>query len=179
MANNFEDKWTPMGNYGGKDIKTFFGTQAKVNAVNLGESHPITSKAFAATGRSWTAMREGWQQNGAMGAAKGIGSTLLDDVKRSTMFEAKGPGGLKYRAERSLPGKILNPLMTSGAGIGLVTALPSKNPDGTKATLGKRLRRGIGNTLGWGLAPPVAAAEMVGNMAYNTAKPKDQNLQNF
>lgn len=92
---------------------------------------------------------------------------VLKNEWNNAQFYTKEIGGKTYKYERSGIGKVLNPMTTTGLGIG---ALSTAIPDTNSSTPGSRIRSGIKNTLGWGLAGPVYGPYVLGSLGFDLAK---------
>lgn len=149
------ENWIKMPAPGAK-MKDMFGGMHEVEQLRM-NTRGMAANAANTILESAKAMRDG--------GISGVGKHLWKDFKSKQMFE-KTTNGVAMRAQRSALGKIVNPLMASGIGMGAMDALTATNKDGSKASLGKRVRKGVTSTLGWGLAPPV----MAGKLVYDTSK---------
>jgi len=177
MQKNFADQWAPLANSKNfaelqskgqiKNVeqvmspkgpmKTFFGTNSTPEFIRQGQGHTMLAKGLAETGNAWL--------GGRTEGIKGIGKVLKNDFT-DKMYFTKDIAGKTYRGKRSLVGRVVNPLLASGVGMGAITAATTEGENGQKPTLGKRLRRGAVDTALWGLAPPIGAAKAV----YDTSK---------
>ena len=72
-----------------------------------------------------------------------------------------------FRYKRSVPGKVLGGALASGVGFGVMEGATATNPNGTPASLPKKVFSGTSTALKWGLAAPVMAAK---NVAYDIPK---------
>ena len=72
-----------------------------------------------------------------------------------------------FRYKRSVPGKVLGGALASGIGFGVMQGATATNPNGTPASLPKKVFSGTSTALKWGLAAPVMAAK---NVAYDIPK---------
>lgn len=154
-SKNLSEQWTPVAKGSKKQLQTMWGTQSK--AEFQVQPRTMLAKGIGTMGEAWT----GFRTKGI----KGIGDVLKKDFQQSRYF-TKEIGGKTYAAKRSGLGQVVNPLMTSGIGMGVTEGLSTTNDDGTKASLGKKIRKGTTSALGWGLAPPV----MAGKLIYDTSK---------
>ncbi len=154
--NNLTEKWSPIKN--GPEMKTMWGTKSQAEFVRKGPEKSMLAKGIGAMGESWTALRKD--------GISGVGSVLKNDLNRARYFTREGANGKALVGKRSLMGQVVNPLLTTGVGMGVTDALTARNEDGSKASLGKKIRKGAVSTLGWGLAPPV----MAGKLVYDTSK---------
>lgn len=124
---------------------------------------------------------------GVLGAAggtyaKGIGNVLKDNWKSLETFN-KTVGGKTYQFQRSGLGKVVNPLMASGAGFGAMEAMSSTNADGSKRSIGGRLAHGAGTAVGWAAAPKLMTGKLLGydmpKMFTGMKKPKQLGQENI
>jgi ABC-type phosphate transport system substrate-binding protein len=120
---------------------------------------------------------------GVLGAAggtyaKGMGNVLKDNWKSLETFN-KTVGGKTYQFQRSGLGKVVNPLLGSGAGFGAMEAMTSKNEDGSKRSIGNRLARGAGTAVSWSAAPKLMTGKLLGydipKIFTGMKRPKQQN----
>lgn len=159
-SKNLGTQWKPLGvspNASGPQIKTMWGTSTTPTAYQVGPEKGMAAGAVKTLADTAKAFKD----NGV----KGVGNVLAQDVK-DKMYFSKTVGGSTYKAKRSMLGQTVNPLITSGIGMGVMDAATAKNKNGQPASLGKRLRKGTGSALGWGLASPV----MAGKLVYDTSK---------
>jgi hypothetical protein len=155
-SNNMGLKFQPIPAGTGPDVKNFFGTSKATG--KLIEDKGLLSRGIANAATTVKAMQN-------KGIVEGAASRLKDNWQYHQMHTSK-IGKDTFQAPRSGMGRVTMPLMMSGAGMGIQEALQSKNEDGTKRSIGTRIRKGTVSTLGWGLAPPV----MVGKLLHDTSK---------
>jgi hypothetical protein len=136
--------------------KNFFGMGAKTTAKAEQTSKP--SFIGGLVGEAGKAVQT---IQGASNPVKGIGNVLKDNWKDLETFN-KTVGGKTYQFQRSGLGKIVNPAMMSGIGFGAQEALTSTNADGSKRGVGSRIAHGAGTMVGWGAAPKLMTAKLVG-----------------
>lgn len=128
------------------------------------------------------------------GILRGIGnqaSNIKDIVYGGANFTSKNPVGRAFEVlgkeldaaryynrpssikgqdliyKRSLPGRILNPIISTGVGIGATQGLMTRNPDGSSASTGKKLFVGAKESLKWGIGGPIMLAK---GLAYDIPK---------
>lgn len=149
----------------GITTKNFFGhgndtpAVAKVTNPHL----PWGAKVFGDIARVGQNVRQ-------EGVVKGISNTLKQNWNEAKMFDKKisdKPNAPTYRFNRSAAGRIVNPLITAGVGMGITDAAMATNDNGSKPTIGKRLRTGAKSTLAWGVTPHLMMGKMV---AYDIPK---------
>lgn len=162
MSRNFNDQWVKAPANAGT-MKPMLGKEKPVEQILKGDK------------KSWAVTSLGSLSNtieaGRTGGIKGIGKALWQDVKDQTMFsdKIKLPNGVEGigRAHRSMIGQVGNVATMSGLGIGATEfAMGGKDEHGNVQPMGKRIMKGTGAALGWGLAKPV----MVGKMMYDLPK---------
>lgn len=154
-AKNMGTQWRAFpSSIKGPEMKNFFGGKTPATHVAPGGEKSWLSRAVASGGQTVGAMRE-------KGILEGGISRIGDKVKEHTYFTAKSPSGNLLKGERSGMGKIIAPLAMSGAGMGVMEAAQSKNPDGTQRSMTTRLRKGVTATVGWSLAAPAMGAKSI------------------
>ena len=177
-AKNMGDRWQKIPTGAGPNVKNFFGgtTKATERLANqpLVPGGPITHKSLAAR-----AVGSGATTGKAMqdkGLIEGAVSRIGDNWTRHRSHDAK-IGLNTFKAPRSGAGQIVAPLMMSGAGMGAMTALQSKNEDGTQRSMGTRIRKGATDAVGWGLAAPAMGTKALYDVS-KAFRPKklQQNL---
>lgn len=164
-AENFENKFIPITKgpmlqhkVGPITVaKDTMATEQLVGTKHTWLSHPVGTLARA--------VKPLYSGEGVIGTIKQYGKTLGKDWNLSKTF-TQDIEGQTFRGRRSLGGRIINPLISTGIGMGAFEAATSKNEDGTPANVGTRLRKGGITALGWGIAPPV----MFGKVVYDTSK---------
>lgn len=162
-AKNLTTQTKTMGK--SQTTKNFFGHGAEVSSNQrvTNPKVPMGFKMFGDLAKAKTNVRKS-------GLVRGTIDTIKDNYHESTMFDkaiSDKPNAPVYRFKRSLAGRVVNPLMTSGIGMGALDVLQTTNEDGSKATMGKRLRTGAKSTLTWGMAPHLMMGKA---MAYDIPK---------
>lgn len=162
MSRNFNDQWIKAPADAGM-MKPMLGKEKPVEQILQGKKKSWLVTSPGSLAKTWEA--------GRTDGIKGIGKALWQDVKDQTMFsdKIKLPGGAEGigRAHRSMIGQVGNVATMSGLGIGATEfAMGGKDEHGNVQPMGKRIMKGTGSALGWGLAKPV----MVGKMMYDLPK---------
>jgi hypothetical protein len=97
-------------------------------------------------------------------AKKGIGKYIKEDFARTQYFSKTiGKGGRQYDviAKRSLPGRLMNPVVDTGVGFGgLALATNKFNEQGKKRGMGSRLGGALKESVLWGPLRPLAMAHL-------------------
>jgi hypothetical protein len=154
--------------------KNFFGHGAEVKALGVQTNKPsMIGGAIGEVAKSIKTVQ------GASNPIKGIGQVIGQDIKDAQTF-TKDIEGTKYKFQRSGLGKVVNPIMSTGAGFGAMEAMSSTNEDGSKRGVGNRLARGAGTMVGWSAAPKLMMGKMLGVDVPKMLlkKPKQQTNEN-
>jgi hypothetical protein len=99
------------------------------------------------------------------GGIKGVGTYLKRQWKEHQYFTRDG-----HKYKRSPIGRITSPLWGSGAGMAAVGALTAEGKDGQPPTIGRRLKSGLIEGAGWGIAPHAMGLYYAGRTGYELMK---------
>ena len=143
--------------------RPWFGIKTKgaVQKVNEGEGSAVTS-GIGNMARNLDAMLHGGYGLKGTNVVTRTGQILGREANEAMHYTHDG-----YRYKRSVPGKILGATMASGLGFGALEGATATNPDGTPASVPKKVLSGTTTALKWGLATPAMAAK---NIAYDIPK---------
>lgn len=158
LSKNWTEKFAPATASAPK-VKNFFGIGSEVSAADrVVKNPPMGIKAVGELANNINILK-----NEGLG---GIATVVKNDINKNKFFD-KEIKGRTYRFKRSFPGRVINPLLGTGAGMGAFELTDSTNADGSKRSVPNRLVRGVAQTGLWSMAPHLMMGKA---MAYDVPK---------
>ena len=162
----FQEGMTALKSTTGKStIRPMLGTSKQVMGIRESSKIPFMKDPIRSVGQSVLRGAANLVNTGKTIAKEGVGSYLKKDLARTQYFTKTitGEGGKAFDvlAKRSLPGRLINPVVDTGIGFGgLALATNKYDAQGRKRGLASRIGGAAKEGILWGPLRPLAMAHM-------------------